>query len=1041
MPRLSNLSFGSRVVGLLLLTGLAPLLLAGWIVMEQVDTLLREIARRDLDDSLLSKKVQVEQHLRMTGRQLLDLTRDAELQPETVAARFRKHAVVHGFDELILLEGRGGEVMLADRRESLFAQALRNDSRAGERIVARVRGDSTWVVIGLPPCAPTASMPSICLAAPLDLADGSPAVVLGRLPLRAVEEILRDKSGLGETEEVVLLDGDGREMPRFAAIAPLPEAGLMRSRVALQLPGVSWSLAGILSLDEAMAPTLAMHRSLGWILAVTLLGVALLAAASGKILLHALRDLSSAMHRIAEGEWEARVPVRVDDEPGRMGDAFNRMADQVADQLWLKEHLARFSALMQSIQGIEAFPEAFLRELMELLEASMGEFHLLNDRTGRYESVAPYRLEAGREEGAGCELGEGIVGRCALERRPLFLEGAPGEGWSLATGVGAARPAFLLALPLPYRERVGGVVVLAHMRPLTPVQRQLLEALVPVGGLALDNLARIRHIEDLLEETRGQAAELETSQQELEEMNQELEERSEELTEQNARLAKAREDLERTGQYKSEFLATMSHELRTPLNSILILAGEFCRNGEGNLRPDQVEAAEVMRQSGSELLGLINDLLDLSRIEAGQVEDTRAEIRLETFAEELRRQFLPLARERGLQWRVSLGEGLAAPRLADGEKLRRIVKNLVANAFQFTRQGGVEVRLGLEGERLAVAVQDSGPGIAPEHREAIFTPFHQLPGDGMESRRGGVGLGLAIASRLARLAGGEIRLESEPGQGSTFILHLPCPLVTRRLLLADADPGAWRFLSGVLRERQVTVVAAASGEEALARHGEEPFDCLVVAPRLPDLEGGELLERMAALRPLPPVVIHAAQALTREEHARLRRFTDAIVVDGADREARLHDEILLSWQRTHAPPPPVASPREEEPQAARNGGGRVLLVDDDMRNLYAMARSLEKSRWRVVMANNGAEALRVLETGEPVDIVLMDLMMPVMDGYEAMRRLRAQERFAALPVLALTAKAMPEDQRKSLAAGANGHVSKPVDMERLLETMRLHVHS
>ncbi|MBF0178835.1 MAG: response regulator [Magnetococcales bacterium] len=1039
MPRLSNLSFGFRVVGLLLLTGLTPLLLAGWIVMEQVDALLREIARRDLEDSLLSKKVQVELYLRMNGLHLLDPTRSGSLRPETVAALLRRRELVHGFDDLILLGARGGEVMLEDRRESPLAVALRADSRAGERIVARTRGESAWVVIGLPPCAPTPEMPFICLAASLEMADGSQAVLLARLSLRAVEEILRDRSGLGETEEVVLLDGDGRAMPRFAALIPRPEAGLMRAQVALQLPGVSWSLAGVLSLEEAMAPTLAMHRSLWWILAVTLLGVALLTVASGKILLHALRDLSATMRRIAAGEWNARVPVRVDDEPGRIGDAFNCMVEQVADQLWLKEHLARFSALIQTIQGIEAFPQAFLRELMDLLEAPMGEFYLLNDGTGRYESVAPYRLEAGREERSACAPGEGIVGRCALERRSLFLDGAPEAGWSLASGLGAARPAFLMALPLPYRERVGGVVVLAHMRPLTLVQRQLLEALAPVGGLALDNLARIRHIEDLLEETRGQAAELETSQQELEEMNQELEERSEELTEQNARLAKAREDLERTGQYKSEFLATMSHELRTPLNSILILAGEFCRNGEGNLRPDQVEAAEVMRQSGSELLGLINDLLDLSRIEAGQVEEARVEVRLEAFAEELRRQFLPLARERGLQWRVSMDEGLARPRLADGEKLRRIVKNLVANAFQFTRQGGVEVRLGLEGERLAVAVRDSGPGIAPEHREAIFNPFHQVRGDGMEARRGGVGLGLAIALKLARLAGGEILVESEPGQGSTFILSLPCPVVARRLLLADADPALRGFVSGLLREQQVMVVGAASGEEALARYGEEPWDCLVVAPRLPDLEGGELLERMAALHPLPPVVIHAARELTREEHARLRRFTDAIVIDGADREARLHDEILLSWQRTQTLPP-VASPQEEVSSVARRGG-RVLLVDDDMRNLYAMARNLEKGHWKVVMANNGAEALRVLESGEPVDIVLMDLMMPVMDGYEAMRRLRAQERFAALPVLALTAKAMPEDQRKSLAAGANGHVSKPVDMERLLETMCLHVHS
>ncbi|MBF0400304.1 MAG: response regulator [Magnetococcales bacterium] len=1169
------------------------------------------------------------------------------------------------YANLFLLDYQTGQLLYTVQEKIPLAASTQSGlGTVWQQILSQDKGDALAMTDFFPDTPAQDNAPFLLMAVPVSASGVRIGLLAVQIHLHTLEKIVLDGQEIGQTEVVALLNPQGVPISRYgpgkpdrgsvsslaADFTPTVEAktgmagvvhwireedNTLLARVPLNLPGLHGSLAGTLPLFEAMAPVQAMNHAMAVILLSTLLCVSLLAIGSGKILLSPLRNLADTTKRIADGDWSARVMVTDHDEWGLVGISFNRMAERVEQQYWVKENLARMSGLLQSIKGLDALTQTILRELLELLNAAHGAFYLLDNNTGRYVATAAYHVQPLNTISNSYALGEGIVGRCALERKMLSFDNLPDGLWSIDTGLGPTQPVALLALPMHYQGQSKGVIIIASYYPFSPIQRQLLEEFSLFGGIALDNLERIFHIEELLEETRNQAAELEMSQQELEQMNQELEstshtlrlseesmrdqkeeleqtnrmleEQTQLLSNRNEQLEQARTDLERTGRYKSEFLASMSHELRTPLNSILILAKEFMKNEAGNLAADQTEAAEVIYQSGKELLEMINELLDLARIEAGQVEMQIEEMVPEGFVDEIRRQFAPQAKEKGLDWQVVLDAAVPESISIDLAKVRRIVKNLVANALKFTQQGGVTVWVGSAPEKqhpmpsLLIAVSDTGCGIAPEDQTAVFDAFRQLKRkDGL--KQGGVGLGLSICRKLAERIGGEIRLESEPGRGSTFTLLVPgeqpdrkiasptpptsadegrsrgipdnwlsafAPLPgdsvdssnkMRRLLLIEDDPvfaqsvsnlagnrgfqvevgstgqaglvlavrhqphgilldlglpdmhgeevlarlredartrhipvhivsgqddpgealraGSMGFLSkpaedadivrvlnrlvpvGVesrrlllvedhaemrksvlelVKDLNVTVVEAANGVAALASFGADPFDCIVLDLGLPDMDGTRLLEQMAAMRPLPPVVIHSARDLTRAEYDRLQGYTDSIIVKGAQLEMRLREEIILFLHHVIRDNPEAADTAATQARHRDEywDGKTVLLVDDDVRNLFSMTRNLEKKGLKVRMAGNGAEAIQMLEAGQPVDIVLMDIMMPVMDGYEAMRKIRTRDPFNTLPILALTAKAMPEDRKKCLEAGADDYLSKPVDMDRLFEMMRI----
>ncbi|MBF0629781.1 MAG: response regulator [Magnetococcales bacterium] len=1174
----------------------------------------------------------------------------------------------YDYYDLFMVDDQTGHIVYAVRNEIDFATSLESGpfaqtglGTAYRSVLARDEADDTPVMVDFSPYFPSFDEPSAFMAVPVIDAGKRIGLLATQIHFRAIDKILNDERGRSKGVRIVFLDRHGIEMTDGEPVVSgdgqsglFPKTGAATSesfqnrglhdlekalwtRINLDLPGFSSSLVGVSSLTEVMAPVEVMDRSLAITFVMSLLAVTVLAVGSGGLLLSPLRRLSATAGKIAKGEWSARVGVTSDDELGTVGRAFNSMAQRVEEEYWIKEHLARLSRIFQSVKGVEAFTRTVLRELMELFAATQGAFFLLDRRKGRYVSVAAYRTQPWHDESLSFALGEGIVGRCALERRVLVFEGSPEPVWSVATGLGTSPPVALLALPMNYQDHAQGVVIMVSTHPFSPIQRQLLEEIALLGGLTLDNLERVQHVEELLEEMRRQTVELEMGQQELEQMNLELERTSQDLrlseellrnqndeleannraleaqsqllAGRNEQLAQAHADLEQTSRYKSEFLASMSHELRTPLNSILILAREFMRNTEGHLVAEQVEDAEVIHQSGSELLEMINEILDLSRIESGQMEHRLEETVFASFATEMRRQFAPLAKEKGLMWQVDVDETMTEPLWIDQEKIRRIVKNLVANAFKFTREGRIALHMGLEPAaentvpHLVISVADTGCGIPPEEQERIFDAFRQIKSnDG--GKQGGVGLGLAIARKLAGLIHGEIQLASTPGQGSTFTLRVPCAPVseiaggdpvaappapdasegipdlwltefsrgspqgevssgnTRRLLIIEDDPvfarsvrqlaegrkfevvvgatgreglalavqirpggilldlglpdmpgeevmarlradvrtrhipvhvvsgkedpgmaarpGSLGFLAkpvpdadllevlyrmmptstdrlhrlllvedhvamrrsiiDLIRDVPVTVVEAENGAQALELFAAGSFDCMVLDLGLPDIDGAQLLERMRAMGTLPPVIIHSARELTRAQYELLQGYTDSIVVKGPHLEARLREEIILFLHRVIRDTPEVLHGDSSNPLPHRDDllvGKNVLLVDDDVRNVFSMTRSLEKRGLQVRMAGNGAEAITLLQQGPAVDIVLMDIMMPVMDGYEAIRRIRARDSCRRIPVLALTAKAMHEDRQKCLEAGANDYLSKPVDMDRLFEMMRI----
>jgi signal transduction histidine kinase/HAMP domain-containing protein/CheY-like chemotaxis protein len=652
----------------------------------------------------------------------------------------------------------------------------------------------------------------------------------------------------------------------------------------------------------------------------------------------AIAEVSTAVTR---GDLTRSITVGAQGEVAELKDNINQMIANLrstteinAQQDWLKSNLARIGGRMQGQRDLQAVTQMIMSEVTPVVQAVQGAFFLAeqHDDTPVLRLAASYGTARG--EDVRFELGEGFVGQAALDKRALRVRDVPAGYLNVRGGLGEASPADVFVLPVLFEEQVLGVIELASFREFSEVHTGFLEQLVETIGVVLNTIIANVRTEELLEQSQRLAQELQVQSVQLQRTNAELEEKAEQLVV--------------SSQYKSEFLANMSHELRTPLNSLLILARLLADNPEANLTPKQIEFARTIHNAGSDLLSLINDILDLSKVEAGKMDVHPAPVFLTELCSYVESTFGPLAEQEGLDLIVDLDPGLPAAVLTDEQRLQQVLKNLLSNGLKFTDAGSVRLHISMAPAHmlfstptlndadtvLAFSVTDTGIGVPPEKLKLIFEAFQQA--DGTTSRKyGGTGLGLSISREIARLLGGAIAITSEAGVGSTFTLYIPAVY---------------------------------------------PFD---VSEPEPVAE--------------PPVVT---------------MWPQVPVLTSTPSEAR----------DTRTPDPLL--------------GATVLVIDDDVRNVFALTSALEMHGMSVLYADNGRGGIDLLHERPDVDLVLMDVMMPDMDGNETTTEIRLTPTFADLPILFLTAKAMPGDRDKSLLAGASDYITKPVDLDRLLSGMR-----
>jgi len=909
---------------------------------------------------------------------------------------------------------------------------------------------------------------------------------------------------------------------------------------------------------------------------------------------------------------------------------------------WMRTAQATLAERVIGEQSLGPVGRRMVEFLGDYLHAAVAALYS-RDQQGSVGCIGGYALPPEHAARAEFNSTEGLVGQALASRKAVHLRSVPAAHLDVTSALGAIRPIELVVSPIIADGEVVGAVELGFLEALDPADLELLALLSEPMGITL-RTARLRsEREELLRATQRQAEQLQTQQEELRVVNEELEQQGNLLRDSQARLetqqaeleqtnvqleeqaqllarhndhlddvrrdllAKAAE-LERSNQFKSEFLANMSHELRTPLNSSLILAKLLADNAGGNLSEEQVKFARNIYSAGNDLLELINDILDLSKIEARQIDVQRDQIQLQGLADNMLQVFRPIASQKNLVFEVAIDGDAPELLSTDSQRLRQILRNLLSNAMKFTMRGRVGLRIfvpATQPESIGFEIADTGIGIAPEQHQIIFEPFRQA--DGTTNRRfGGTGLGLSISRELAAMLGGRIELRSTPDSGSTFTLLIPQVLPTiskergskpepavpapaivptrkraaaaqplvpatrpaesgnpRSLLIIDDDAafahtiatvaanlqfesfialtadegielamqhrptaivldvrlpdhtglavldrlkhdprtrhipvqvisgadytqaalemGAANFLlkpvereqlvaalgelerkaqdstrvvlivednamqrdsiRQLLQSDQVRIVAVATVSEALQQLRSTTFDCMVLDLALPDANGHELLEQMAndEAYAFPPVIVYTGRSMSAAEEQQLRRYSKSIIIKGARSPERLLDEVTLFLHRVEASLP------AEQQRMLRVARSRdavfeqrcILVVEDDVRNVFAITRVLEPHGAQLEIARNGREALAALERNSNIDLVLMDIMMPEMDGLEAMQAIRSQQQHVDLPIIALTAKAMPDDRQRCLEAGANDYVTKPIDIDKLLSLLRI----
>ena len=938
----------------------------------------------------------------------------------------------------------------------------------------------------------------------------------------------------------------------------------------------------------------------------------------------------------------------------RLSTSYSTILDHEAEhnaelrhQAWLRTGQTELSTRSAGIHNLEPLAQAVLDHVVRYVGGSVAAMYVRSD-DGVLRRIGAFGFSNEEPRNMVIEPGASLASQAANENRLITVDNLPDDYMKVASSLGDAAPREVVIAPINNFGKVKGVIEIGFLHGIRERDVEFLKLIADNVGASVAAVVYRQRLQDALSETQALNEELQVQQEELRTANEELEEQSRALEEsqsslenqqaeleqtndqlaeqalnldmKNAALTEAQDqlraralDLERASRYKSEFLANMSHELRTPLNSSLILAKLLSDNVPGNLNEEQVRFAQTIYSAGNDLLNLINDILDISKVEAGKLELLPEDLPLRRTVEGLGRTFEPLAKQKELQFTVTVEPSVPASIHTDRQRLEQVLKNLLSNAVKFTEQGAVSLTVSATDEGwVQFTVRDSGIGIAPEQQERIFEAFHQA--DGTTSRRfGGTGLGLSISRDLTSLLGGTLVVSSTPGEGSSFTLSLPKsgavaatppaprapapqlraarpapapvaapaaepaqppaerfpddreqPVAGRRtVLVVEDEPGFARILydlahdlgyrclvgltageglelatnngpdailldirlpdgsglsvlqqlkdnpatrhipvhvvssmengtealhlgaigyalkptsreqleevfrklqekssqqikrvllvedderqrdsvTALIADADVQISAVGSGEEALALLHSEIFDCMIIDLKLPDMQGNELLQRMSQeeLFSFPPVIVYTGRNLTRDEEAELLKYSRSIIIKGARSPERLLDEVTLFLHKVESQ---LSTERQHMLKTVRGRdrvfeGRTILLVDDDVRNVFALTSALEQRGANVVVGRNGFEAIAKLDEVPGIDLVLMDVMMPGMDGLEATRRIRADGRFNRLPIIAITAKAMKDDQEQCLAAGANDYLAKPIDLARLYSLLRV----
>jgi HAMP domain-containing protein/CheY-like chemotaxis protein/signal transduction histidine kinase len=956
-----------------------------------------------------------------------------------------------------------------------------------------------------------------------------------------------------------------------------------------------------------------------------------------------VRAIAEVATAVTQGDLTRSIQVDVRGEVADLKDNINAMIGNLRgttesnrEQDWLKTNLAKFSGMMQGQRDLITLGSMLLSELAPLVNAQQGVMYVAD--TGNapaLRQLAGYADVGKVGTPRVIQFGEGLIGQCAAQRRIILLEDVPPEAVQIESGLVSARPRNVIVLPVLFENEIKAVIELASLAEFTASQRTFLEQLTGSIGIVLNTIEATMRTESLLVQSQQLAGELQSQQRELQQTNEDIALKATLLAEQNAEVERKNQEIEHarraleekaaelalTSRYKSEFLANMSHELRTPLNSILILGQQLAENPDDNLSDRQVEFAKTIHAAGTDLLHLISDILDLSKIESGTVTVDSEEIAFSHLRETIERGFRHEAERRNLQFSADFEASLGHSLRTDPKRLLQILKNLLSNALKFTDQGGVylHTRVAERGWSvdhpvlskvptvIAFEVRDTGIGISPEKQKIVFEAFQQADA-GTARRYGGTGLGLAISREIAGLLGGEIRLESAPGKGSTFILylplnyigpaegtaaadavaattqmrtpvslpparsfnvsddrdilnpgdpsllvveddpnyagilrdlarslgfkvlvadrgsdalrlvreyrpsavtldiflpdmlgwtvlarlkqdsetrHIPVQILTieeerhhsiergafsylgkpansetiaaalerikqfslprvKRLLVVEDDEAERMSIEELIRHEDVEIKTVATGGAALDALLADPFDCVVLDLRLPDMSGFDLLERIQAEPSLVnvPIVVFTGKDLTAEEDARLKKVAKSVIIKGVESPERLLDETSLFLHRVISDLPPAKRRMVESLHISDKVllDKKVLVVDDDVRNIFALSSVLERHGMRVATAGNGQEAVQRIEQDDDIALVLMDIMMPGMDGYETMRAIRQRPTSRSLPMIALTAKAMKGDREKCLEAGASDYIAKPVHTDQLLSLLRQWLH-
>ena len=980
-----------------------------------------------------------------------------------------------------------------------------------------------------------------------------------------------------------------------------------------------------------------------------------------------VRSISEVASAVTKGDLTRTIRVDAKGELEALKDTINQMITNLRettlrnqDQDWLKSNLAKFTQMLQGQKDLNTVTKRILSELAEVVTAHYGAFYILkqDDETQntKLKLFAAYAYKEEKNIPKEFEIGEGLVGQCAFEKERILLKNVPQGYVKISSGLGKAKPANLIILPVLFENDVKAVIELASLDTFSETHLDFLSQLTESIGIVLNTIETNSRTEELLAQSQSLAGELKTQQEELRRTNDELQDKAlllvkqkDEVEAKNKEVEEARKSLEEkaeqltlTSKYKSEFLANMSHELRTPLNSLLILAQQLYENAEGNLNEKQIRYAKTIHSCGDDLIQLINDILDLSKIESGFISTNISTVRISEIASFVETTFKPISEARNLRFRIDTDYSLPSSMETDIQRLNQILKNLLSNAFKFTEKGEVclkiteahntwkpgNINLDKAKKVIAFSITDTGIGIPQEKQSIIFEAFQQA--EGSTSRKyGGTGLGLSISRGLAELLGGTIELESQAGYGSTFTLYLPIDSVPpidprnapqsiqaiQHLQMESKNSGEINSLLGNLRitndgiesrsldivsemindtgddrsnilpddkvvmvveddlrfgkividkaheynlkvivatnylevfdfinrfapiaitldvklpeasgwkvidllrndltyrhipihvisgeenrmlalkrgarsfllkpldndilnelfddivsnstkrtkhllvvedneldssqiakmhqEDSVAVTIASTGKEAIDLVKNNEFDCIILDYTLPDISGTDLIHEVSrSKKKLTPVIVYSAKDFNKIELNNVNQNASSLVVKGVNSIEHLLEETVSHLHINHKDLSPekkriIENIRNKEDILT---GKNILVVDDDVRNLFALTTVFERFNINVVTAESGKEAINILNENPKIEMVLMDIMMPEMDGYETTQKIRREHKNSSLPIIAVTAKAMKGDRLKCIEAGASDYITKPVKIDQLLSLMRL----